>query len=552
MRRLTILCLSLSLALSCSDDPADLLPDGPLTVWDGGFPDNGTGPDAALTGPWASVFKWSPTAENRKTTQVKLTNITDPAGKLTGKYVNAWNCIQDEKGQKINLDLGGMKISGIICTQKQIAVPDKDGTYLAHKPPSSDISGKDAFAEVMMYHHVNTFHDHLSKTFALSHLDKQSLLAIVNLQGKANILPGWVGLPNAAFIPKSSSSLLKQFGVDLLKGKDGIVFGYNNLMSPYANFAWDAGVIYHEYTHYAIGNALWRPAADKYGVDPTPKGLNEAMADYMPCSFTGNSKMGEYALGNSARDLTRNVKCPDHIVGEEHVDGEVASAALWAARGVLGKDILDKAIWKAAITFTMSTNFDEASAAILDEVKKLAPTKHDAVKKIFVDRGFLGCVRVRTHKDLTGSRRGPGYPGTSSGVTAYAGLGWIPGYLQYRIKVLDTTKELTITYRPESGGMMGVGGTKGDVSVALKRGGQPITYTFKSGTLSAQDYDQVLKGGDDGKGGYKLVLSGKCLTKGDLIYQFINNGAQAGHVSSLSVTQSPTKTNTTDNYVTCK
>ena len=519
-------------------------PDADNTAKDGGAAD-------ALTGPWANVFLWSPTADNRKTTPVKLTNITDPSGKLTGKYVTTWGCVQDENGQKINLDLGGMKISGIICTQKQTALPDKAGTYLQYTPPSSDISGKDTFSEVMMYHHVNTFHDHLSKSFGLKHLDNKSLLAITNLQGKADLLPGWVGLPNAAFIPASSSDILKQYGIDLLKGKDGIIFGYNNLMSPYANFSFDAGVIYHEYNHYAVGSALWRPAADKYGVDPTPKGLNEALADYMPCSFTGKSKMGDYALGNSARDLTRDLKCPDHIVGEEHRDGEVASGALWAARTAVGKDLLDKAIWKAVITFTASTTFNEAATAILDEVKKADPTKEASVKKIFTDRGLLGCVRVRDHKDISGSSYGPGFPGTASGVSGYSK--WIPGYLQYRVKVAVTTKELTINYRPVSGGTMGVGGSTADVSVAFKRGSTPITYTYKSsGLFDAHDADVTLKGADDGKSGYTIKLSGSCLTQGDLIYQFISNGSQSGSVQAVTVTQSATKTNTADNYTSCK
>ena len=230
----------------------------------------------------------------------------------------------------------------------------------------------------------------------------------------------------------------------------------------------------------------------------------------------------------------------------------MASAALWAARAVVGKDILDKAIWKAIITFTMSTTFDEAATSILDELKKVAPSKEAQVKKIFQDRGFLGCVRVRDHKDISGAGRGPGYPGTSSGISAFAGLGWVPGFLQYKVKVAATTKELTITYRPVSGGMFGVGGTKGDVSIALKKGSTPIAYTYKSSVLDTKDYDMVLKGVDDGNGGYKLIISGSCLAAGDLIYQYINNGAQDGTISAVTITQSATKTNTTDNYVTCK
>ena len=106
--------------------------------------------------------------------------------------------------------------------------------------------------------------------------------------------------------------------------------------------AYDATVIYHEYTHAALGaDRLWGTPRDLYGLNPTPHALNEGLADYLPCSFVDNMKMGTYALGSlgAARDLTRVFKCPDHIVGEPHQDGEVASTVLWAMREIVGAEV---------------------------------------------------------------------------------------------------------------------------------------------------------------------------------------------------------------------
>lgn len=554
LRLLPLLALWLLLAPACSDDPAPAADAGPPAD---GAPQTDAADDAtagsdAKSGPLARVYKVSPTEDNKQTTEVTLRHITDASGKLTGKWVEVWNCLPEEGGQKLSIELSGMSLTGSLCVMKQSALPDKNGTYLQYAPPKSDTAGNDAFAELMMYHHVTTYHDHLAQTLGMSHLAKAGpLKAIVNLQGKADLFGGWVGLPNAAFIPKSSGDLLKQYGVDILAGRDGIVFGYNNIMPtlPEVNFAYDASVIYHEYTHYSVGEALWLPALDKYGVDPTPKGLNEALADYFPSSYTGKSKLGTYALGKSARDLAGSYACPGHIVGEEHVDGQVASAALWAARAVLGASVADRAFANAMVTFTARTNFELAATAFLAEVKKLSPDKEAQVRKIFTDSGLLGCVRLRKHQDLASAGSyGPGFAGTAMVPNVFSG--GVPGYLQYSYEIPAGTKELTIEYAGSSGSLMGMGGAKADLSIALRKGGSPITYDYSSGK-AVQNAMKVLKGQDDGKGGFKLVLSGDCVSAGTLVYQFMHHGASSGSVSRVKISASPTKTNTSDNFDVC-
>jgi hypothetical protein len=551
-------CLALTAGCGQST-PVD--PDGSGNQ-DGGAADGGGSPDSAAQGPLANVFRVSPIEDNNRTTVVPLRHLTDPAGKLTGEWATVYNCMPDNSGKPVTFYYGGMTIKGTICTLKQTAAPGSDGNYLQIKPPAKATVGNDPFTEVMMYHHITTYHDYLSRLMGQAlgsqkpHIDGKSLRSIVNLQGRVELVGNrWVGLPNAAFFPKESSTLLSQLGVDLLAGQDAIVFGFNNLKDdpllallaalmgglPAVNFSWDASVIYHEYTHYGIGKALWSPAKDKYGLDPTPRGLNEALADYFPSSYLELAKLGRYALGNSARDLSRDLKCPGHIVGEEHRDGEVASGALWAARKVLGAATADQALWNAIVTFTARTNFNQAATAILAEVKKVAPSKHDAVKKIFEGRGFLGCVRLVDHRDLGGPLvvYGPSYGGTASAPADF--LEGAPSHLQYRVALQAGVKELTIEYTPSAG----------DVYVALKPGSGPILWDYTTGRAK-HDARVVLQGQKpSGNGPHKLVISGDCLSDKGLVYQLINKGSAAGRLRLVKVTRSTTKTNTSDNFTGC-
>jgi hypothetical protein len=523
-----------------------------------GLPDSGPaveagGADKGLeAGPWANVYKQNPTVDNKTTTKVQLANLTGTKRELTGKWADVYNCLPEESGTTMTIPIVG---AGQLCTVEKTAVAGTDKSYLHIKPPSSDVAGDDAFAEVMMYHHINTIHDHYSKSFGLTHIDKK-LRAIVNLQGKADLLGDvWVGVPNAAYVPKESSDYYKTLGIDLGNGEEVIVFGLNNYLPaaffPQVNFSYDAAVIYHEYTHFTVGDALWAPAKDSYGLDPSPRGLNEALADYLPSSFLGNSTMGSYALGDQSRDLTRFFKCPDHIIGEEHNDGEIASGALWSARAIAGAKVLDKAIMNALLTFHTDTTFEVAAKAILAELKKSAPTVEASVQKVFEKHGMMGCTRLVAHKDYTAGLMGysPGYAGTSSAPSDFSSSG-APAFLQHKLAVLDGTKEITIEYAPVSGALYGFGGSRGDVSVALQQGSDPITWAYTTGK-AVSTAKVVLKGAASGTAGYKLVLSGDCIAKGDLVFQFINNGTADGSLTSVKVTQSTTVTNTTDNFTGC-
>jgi hypothetical protein len=502
-------------------------------------------------GPLANVYRVSPIEDQKQTSQVMLKHITDVSGLLVGEFAKVWNCVNEPGGPKISLSIGGTPVTGSLCVLRQRAQRGTDGSYLHIVPPASDTDGGDAFAEVMMYHHITSVGESYKTRFGLSQVDKP-LRAIVNLQAYVNLLSGWVGLPNAAYVPQESASQFKKLlGVDLLEGEEGIVFGYNNVFPGFGNvnFAYDATVIAHEYTHFAVGpTRLWEPAPDQYGLDPTPIALNEALADYFSCSFHDTSLEGRYALGSSARDLTRVFSCPAHIVNESHYDGEIASGSLWAARGIVSATLLDAAIWRAVLGFTPRTTYALAATAILDEIKQVAPDKEEAVRQIFSARGLMDCVRLRDHVDYkdTGPDPAPRVEGKATASLAFSD--GVPGAMQYRLPILDTSEEVVIDYTAEVEAFMGTAG-RGDVSVTLRKGSDPILYDYSTGkaTSTAQT---ILKGTDTGST-FRLVLSGTCISKGDLVFQFINNGSNPVQIPQVTITQSPTRTSSTTNFDGC-
>ena len=159
---------------------------------------------------------------------------------------------------------------------------------------------------------------------------------------------------------------------------------------------------------------------------------------------------------------------------------------------------------------------------------------------------MMGCIRLKDHVDFEG-QGGLAYPDSMAGTFPDG----TPGYMQFRVAVQDATKELTIEYVPAGGSFMGIplGGVKGDVWVALSKGSAPITYDYSTGKAVSSAH-VVLKGADSGSG-YKLVLSGDCISKGDLVLQFVNRGVDGGTLSRVKVTQNTQVTRTTDNFTGC-
>ncbi|MFH1131443.1 MAG: hypothetical protein V1754_08915, partial [Pseudomonadota bacterium] len=504
-----------------------------------------TGPAAPL----ANIYPINP-VENQQTTQVELKSLTDPDGFLTGKYANVWNCLNKDGGDVINVVIAGMNLSGKVCKLEKVAKPGEDGTYL-HIEPAAGSDPNDTFAEVMMYHHVTSVHDQFKDRLGITHMDNP-MRSIVNIQAYIDLFSGWIGIENAAFVPKETGTFLKEFGVDLNKGEDAIIFFQGNNV----DMAYDATVIYHEYTHAVIGPALTANAKTQYGVDPSPAALNEGLADYFAASFLDANVIGSYGMAATGhqRDLERDFACPDHVVGETHYDGEIASGALWDLRKILTAEIADQVIANAVLSFTQSTNFDQAAQAILDEVRIMAPDKEAVAQALFEERGMIGCIPLKEHTDYdntSGSVLSPTYPSPD-----YLGgvfKDGVPAYLQYKVAIKPNTKELTIEYLPIGGSDLFPGlpipGPEANVWVALKKGSDPITYDYATGK-AVSDALLVLKGTKINSD-HRLVLSGNCISEGDLVFQFINKGNTEGQITKVKILQSETVESGSPNFDNC-
>jgi hypothetical protein len=260
---------------------------------------------------------------------------------------------------------------------ESLALPGEDGTYRHILPPATPAEDDGRFAEVVMYHHMQVIHDFYKDLYGLTDRD-HPLEALTNVQTLMSFCEGWSGIANAAFVPYEA---LNYFVTGLDFGQmsgDAIVFSGTGEK----NFAFDASVIYHEYTHAILGaTRLNATFIDGQGINNLPGALNEAYADYFAATQTGEPTVGAYALNdlaasdfcgvtaeedageNYARDLTADRRCPDDLVAEVHIDSEVFSSALWQIREALGEYEADNIIMYAVVQLVQTLQSTPESLA---------------------------------------------------------------------------------------------------------------------------------------------------------------------------------------------
>jgi hypothetical protein len=491
----------------------------------------------------ANLFPRNPEKDEWELTTVVLKNIGSADGTLSGPYVQAFNCLNQDGGWSKEYEvplLGMAKVQ--LCNIKQTITPDEDGSYLSVSVPEDIMDPDDSFAELMMFYHVNFIHDYYKEIHGYDGMDFP-LEAYVNLMGYLEVennvfeLPeGWVTFDNAMFMPGESFAQLEEMGEMLLKEylgiedtlnipfkEDAILF----MQGESLDFAYDADVIYHEYTHAVVGgDRIWAVRIDESGPDASPRALNEAMADYFACSVMGDPIMAEFALVNlgAGRDLTEYKGCPANYHGEEHLDGLMYSSALWEIREALGTVDADAIIFNALMTFTIATGFEEAASATIAEAALLDPPQDAAVQAIFADHGLLGCdSRVRPWADNDGSRPPEFLPGTQT--TGIAGFSaGAPGYLQHTIEVPEGADFFHLEVQAETSGMLSIlgdfmGGSEVSLALALKHDG-PISYSYDP--EYAHDETAMIPLTKLDEGLFAVDVAGDCLTAGSHTLQFVN------------------------------
>lgn len=178
---------------------------------------------------------------------------------------------------------------------------------------NEDNAGDD---ERNLFYHVNFVHDYWTN---LEHefdgLDLP-MLAVCGLGG-----PG-----------------MEQYEDNAFSSGQGIYFGRGRQCD---NFALYADVIYHEYTHSVTG-VVYRGYNLPY--EGESGALNEAWSDYFPCSISDEPLIGEGGLvgqGRHMRNLDNNLRYPNDIVDEVHMDARIIAGAMWHTREVLGASYCD-------------------------------------------------------------------------------------------------------------------------------------------------------------------------------------------------------------------
>lgn len=456
----------------------------------------------------ANVYDPNPGEDGKgPTVEVDIVNldeaVTDKT--LTGTLIRSANCygIGEQKEWTIPQYEATMRFN--LCNIRPKAISDENGDFYftpddpakCFEPEDSQICFEsvmeDDFAEVMMYYHANKMYAYFkSKGFdkIITHSGLPSLMTIVNfkLPNFYELLfnceedpnnPGWkicstdkfMPFDNAAFIPYDGS--FDDFGVY----DDAIIFGQGEKV----DFAYDADVTYHEFTHAMIGSTsnLAYAYFDAYGLYIDPGAMNEAFADYFSSSVSGDPRLGEYVsnatdIRGALRDLSIDVRCPDNLWGESHNDGLLLSTALWKIRTEFVKDfgnetLFDQKVYDTLISLSEIATFGDFTKGLILNLKDDVSIGQDFANKaeaIFKENNILECERIMP---LEGGKYLLLVEGSDTiGLSPY-----VPGYLQFSYDLPEKTKRFMLDMYIYSNSMFG--GSDAEIRVLMKKG-SPVEF----------------------------------------------------------------------------
>ena len=498
----------------------------------------------------AWVYLDDPVTNAGELTQVTLAPSVFDDGRLTSDWVEVFNCLNEEGGVSAMPNFGPFDITVFLCNEVQSVRPDDDGNYLSIRPPEDDTDPNDPFAEVMMYHHVNLVHDYFKNTHGFAELDF-ALPALVNVQFKTEppipvpgVMPGpdgWIPFSNAAFFPKENwQAFAAQFGLPP-RDKDSIIFFQGD-----KDFAYDARVIYHEYTHAVVGTGRLNgfPTADKFGLSNAPGSMNEGLADYFAGSIADDPVIGAYVgvMGLGLRDLSEARRCPEDSIDEIHAHGQLIGSTMWAVREAVGAEIADGIAFRALEQFSRTTDHQQAAELILAEAVDISDEVGNQVREIFEGYGFIDCERSRAWERFRAAQSRDRIPHIVEGSQS-AGRGGldegVPAYKQFFIDVDADTAAVQLSWSvgTSGGGFGGFGGGGGEQASPLSisvRKNSPIEIGYTPRMTVAEDarYTPELA-----NGGQRIVLSGDCFPAdgGRVHTLFLNGGQSAAQIERMDI-----------------
>lgn len=218
----------------------------------------------------------------------------------------------------------------------QNVMPVEGTSDFLYDPPSDPTDANDSFAQVSVYYHLTRMRSYFEETLELDMSDNRwQLTAVANLTFEGQ------PLDNAYFSPMGV--VFTSFDAPNLIG---IGQGEN------LDFAVDADVFLHEFTHYVTHNAIGYNLGEYHytemGPSPFSGAIDEGISDYFSSTVNGDPVVAETALAafDMARDLTdTSLSCPSDMVGQVHDDGRLIGSAAWALRDAMGAETADMLIW---------------------------------------------------------------------------------------------------------------------------------------------------------------------------------------------------------------
>lgn len=161
----------------------------------------------------------------------------------------------------------------------------------------------------------------------------------------------------------------------------------------------DADVLVHEY-----GHAIQDHQVPGFGYGDQGA-MGEGFGDYIAANMAalGGRRTGDPACmaeWNAAGIRRWNDRClrrvdgrlhfPEALRGEVHDDGEIWSGALWAARGAVGPDVLDRLLLESHFLLTRRGTMLNGAAAIVSADRNLFEGAHvEALTRVFTEAGLV-------------------------------------------------------------------------------------------------------------------------------------------------------------------
>ncbi|HPB50082.1 MAG TPA: hypothetical protein PLY68_06045 [Myxococcota bacterium] len=467
-------------------------------------------------------WAWIVSPDDGTPTQVIYPHLVSPAGKLTGKYADVWNCLREDGGPIEMMSWGGSNYQIQLCNYRQTVVPGEDGTYLHLQAPSPR-DGNDPFAEGHSYYSLNKVHDYFRDSFEYTAGDR-SLFVAVNMSFQIVESPGWLGLDNAAYLPDASYGFM---GFNMHDG-EMLAFGQGRRI----DFCSDSSVIFHEYTHSVVGrNRLSLNTGDDQGFNADPPAMNEGFADYFASSILDLALLGDYALGEDSRDLAEFKRCPDSYVGESHYDGRIWSSTLWEIRSQLGAEIADQIAYGTLADLGPTTTFEQAAQIMLDVTTELYPEHLSVVNDSLENHNLIACARVLEFGTELG-QKGYYLPGTSDSYT-YEFQSSVAGTFQHKIVVPEGSNGFIAYFRAED--MYGYDSSP-EVKLVVKSGDEQIAWSYYGRPIS--DADRSFEATRMNTQDVSFSVAGNCVRPG-VYYIQLTNRAPYSIIAKLNHVEFP-------------